>query len=49
MAMAVHHRLPGRCANVDPEVIAGRLEIFLNDTFARINQANHRLFLFNSH
>jgi len=49
MTMAVHHRLSGRHTDVKPDVVPGRLEIFLDHFFALIDQSKHSMFLISRH
>ena len=45
--MAMHHRLPGSRTDIEPDVVPGWLEIFLNQFLALIGQGKHSMFLFN--
>jgi len=45
MTMAVHHRLPGSLPDIEPDVIPGWRQIFLNHFFALIDQGKTRVFL----
>ena len=47
--MAVHHRLPGRLANIEPDVVPGRPELLLNHYLALIDQSKHSHLLLNRH
>jgi len=47
MIMAVHHRLPGSLPEIEPDIVDGWRQIFLNHFFALIDRCKHSMFHLN--